>query len=143
MIKAVFLDVDGVMTDGTKLYDSDHKCIGKKFCDRDFTAIHRMQKNGLYVSLISGDNWNIGMAIFRKIPIIITRDDKLERVKEFGYKPEEVVYVGDDIFDIPLLKWCGKPYCSYDAIWEVKEIAKSLSLGGHGVIADLYQELYG
>ena len=43
MIKLVILDVDGVMTDGTKYYDRDGKVVLKVFCDKDWTAIKRFR----------------------------------------------------------------------------------------------------
>ena len=39
MIKLVILDIDGVMTDGTKVYGLAGLTMGKRYCDRDFTAI--------------------------------------------------------------------------------------------------------
>ena len=33
MINLVILDIDGVMTDGTKVYDESHNVIYKKYCD--------------------------------------------------------------------------------------------------------------
>ena len=42
MIELLILDVDGVLTDGNKIYDINHNPVYKKFNDRDFTAIKRL-----------------------------------------------------------------------------------------------------
>ena len=38
-IKLLILDVDGVLTDGTKTYTVDHVPVSKRFMCKDFTAI--------------------------------------------------------------------------------------------------------
>ena len=39
MVKLLILDVDGVLTDGTKHYDKEHNVLSKKYLCKDFTAI--------------------------------------------------------------------------------------------------------
>jgi len=41
MIELLILDVDGVLTDGTKVYDIDHNVLSKRYMCKDFTAIKR------------------------------------------------------------------------------------------------------
>ena len=50
-IKLILIDVDGIMTDGTKIYNEDHEVIYKKFCDLDFTAIRRLMASDVNVCL--------------------------------------------------------------------------------------------
>ena len=77
-IRLLLLDVDGIMTDGTKTYDIDHNVISKKYCDLDFTAIRRFIASNVSVLLVSGDSFNIGMSKKRNIPLVISKD----KVKE-------------------------------------------------------------
>ena len=42
MIKLLILDVDGVLTDGKKVYGKEGTGLYKTFCDKDFTAIKRL-----------------------------------------------------------------------------------------------------
>jgi len=143
-IKAIFIDIDGVLTNGTKVYGTDGSVMAKSFNDRDWTAIKRFQSKDIYVCFLSGDPWNKIIAMNRNVPFYIRRDEKLGLVKELKYKPQEVVYVGDDLYDLDLLKWCRHPYCPADAIQEVKDVAFTLAVkGGEGVVADLYTVLYG
>ena len=67
MIKLLILDVDGVLTDGTKVYDAEHKVLSKTYMCKDFTAIKRFIAAGVQVVMISGDNFNATMANKRNI----------------------------------------------------------------------------
>ena len=51
----LILDVDGVLTNGTKVYDIDGNVVHKVFNDRDFTAIKRFKEEGVNVFFLSGD----------------------------------------------------------------------------------------
>ena len=46
-IKLLILDVDGVLTDGTKVYDENHTPLYKRFRCKDFTAIKRFVAAGV------------------------------------------------------------------------------------------------
>jgi len=55
-IKLLILDVDGVLTDGTKVYTQKHEPVYKRFRCKDFTAIKRFVAAGVKVIMLSGDN---------------------------------------------------------------------------------------
>ena len=55
------IDIDGVMTDGTKLYDTYGNIYLKKFNDKDFSAIKRFKELGVEVCFLSADQ-NINKA---------------------------------------------------------------------------------
>ena len=63
---------------------------------------------------------------------------KIEDFEDFcqrhGLEPEEVMYFGDDLPDIPVMVACGCGVCPSDAVDEVKEIAGFISTkpGGKG-----------
>ena len=72
-IKLLLLDIDGVMTDGTKLYGLDGLTMGKRYCDRDFTAIKAFKAVGVKVCFLSGDDkGNKAMAENRKIDFYLS-----------------------------------------------------------------------
>ena len=73
MVKLLILDVDGVLTDGTKVYDKNHNVLSKRFRCKDFTAIKRFMAAGIKVIMLSGDEWNRTMAEKRNIDFICTR----------------------------------------------------------------------
>ena len=151
-IKVLGIDVDGIMTNGTKLYDRDAKCIAKQYNDRDFTAIRRLKDAGIYVCLISGDrNINEEMASKRNIDFYYvnvhtgSKVDTMEGIlKERGLTWKDAAYIGDDYFDLPLLTKVCYAYCSSDSIIDIKynPHVKMLSgCGGTGVLDELYKVL--
>ena len=151
-IKVLGIDIDGIMTNGTKVYDSDAKCIAKQYNDRDFTAIRRLKDAGIYVCLISGDrNINEQMAFNRNIDFYYVNVHTGSKVnimkgilKERGLTWKDAAYIGDDYFDLPLLKKVGSAYCSSDSIIDIKHHphVKMLSgCGGTGVLDELYMVL--
>ena len=84
-IKLLILDIDGVLTDGTKIYDINHKTIYKKFQDKDFTAIKRLKAAGIKVIFLSGDNWNKGLAKKRVIDFYLSRGLYADKEKYLPY----------------------------------------------------------
>ncbi len=149
MIKLLILDIDGVMTDGTKVYGLDGLTIGKRYCDRDFTAIKQFKAAGVQVCFLSGDDKvNKAMAENRKTDFYYSRGrEKTDYLEEFAdtynCSTKEMAYVGDDIFDIPIMKKVGYSYCPANVSQVVKD-ASSWVLSrncGDNVIADLYENL--
>lgn len=152
--KLLVLDVDGVLTDGTKLYGVDGSTIGKSFCDHDFTAIRKFMEDGWLVVWLSADRViNEKIAKSRNILFVSSRepDNSIDKIKplqqliaEHHINPRMVVYMGDDLFDIPIFRAVkamgGKAYCPANAVQAIKDTA-SLVLsndGGHGAVMDLY-----
>jgi 3-deoxy-D-manno-octulosonate 8-phosphate phosphatase (KDO 8-P phosphatase) len=54
-----------------------------------------------------------------------------------------VLYMGDDIPDVPVLKLVGMPSCPQDAVPEVKRVSKYIShkLGGEGCVRDVIEQV--
>lgn len=155
MFNYLFIDIDGVMTNGKKIYDSQHFAVYKEFNDKDFTAIDLFRSNGIKVILLTGDkNINEGMAKKRNIDIVITKEwlkvetfnfnncEKLNLVKEICPNLRKASYIGDDYFDIPVLMNVGFPFCPLDAPKYVQDVARVLNKsGGDGVIASLAEKV--
>ena len=61
-------------------------------------------------------------------------DDFEDFCARHSLAPEEVMYFGDDLPDIPVMKACGCGVCPQDAVDEVKEMADYISPrpGGKG-----------
>jgi 3-deoxy-D-manno-octulosonate 8-phosphate phosphatase (KDO 8-P phosphatase) len=150
-IKLVILDIDGVLTDGSKIYGQDGLCHYKRYCDKDFTAIKKLMACGVSVCFLSGDSSvNLSMAQNRNIDFYLSKNlDKASFVDEFKQKykcsSEEMLYIGDDIFDVSLLKIVGYPVCPSDACQEVKDCSELIlnSKGGDNVIMELFDHLQG
>jgi 3-deoxy-D-manno-octulosonate 8-phosphate phosphatase (KDO 8-P phosphatase) len=70
---------------------------------------------------------------------------KIEDLNDFchrhGIQPEEVMYFGDDLPDIPVMHACGLGVCPSDAVDEVKAIADIISTrpGGRGCAREMIE----
>lgn len=152
MIKLIILDVDGVLTDGRKYYDNDGKVVLKTFCDKDWTAIKRLRAIGINVVFLSGDkNINAQVLKNRKLKAYFNRINNITTPKEdfisefenvFQCNASEMLYLGDDLFDIGIMRKVGKAYCPADSPRAVKDVATELpAKGGENVIMVLFDVL--
>lgn len=148
-IKLVILDIDGVLTDGKKTYSKEGICISKTFCDKDFTAIKKLKSSNVQVCFCSGDpSINEEIARNRNIDFYNARNkdkclfiDQFE--KKYNCRPDEMLYIGDDIFDISLLEKVGLSVCPSDASKEVKDVCDLIleSAGGNHAVLELVDYL--
>lgn len=148
MIKLVVLDVDGVLTDGKKTYDLDGRVISKQFCDRDFTIIKKIQAQGIPVIWLSGDHRvNKEIAEKRKIPFINSAgQDKGEFFHllcgEYKCTGDNIVYIGDDSYDMPFLQRVKYAFCPVDASEDIKPWCEVLeSKSGDGCVVEMFNRL--
>ncbi len=149
MVKLLILDVDGVLTDGTKQYDKQHNVLSKRYLCKDFTAIKRFKAAGIEVIMLSGDIFNKDMAEKRNIDFYCSRGDDLSLdkarfvelfSKKYNVSKERMAFVGDDYFDLSMfqkLKFTFSPSDAPDIIKD--ESFKVLkAAGGSGVVVELY-----
>ncbi len=147
MIKLVILDIDGILTDGRKYYGTDGMPYAKTFCDKDFTAIKRLRGAGINVCFLSGDDVvNRAMAKNRNIDFYYARGkDKADFIAGFieTYKVDksEMAYVGDDLFDMSIMKIVKYAFCPNDSPDKIKNLCGQKNIidrpGGHNVVARL------
>ena len=153
-IELLILDIDGVLTDGTKVYTQDHQPVYKRFRCKDFTAIKRFIAAGVKVIMLSGDNWNSEMARQRNIPFYCTRGSDLGLDKSvylahleatYKVKKENMAFVGDDYFDLSMFKTLFWTFAPSDAPRIIRQNCLYLlkSKGGQGVVQELYDFLVG
>ena len=150
-IKLLILDVDGVLTNGKKSYAIDGLALSKDFCDRDFTAIKRFKAGGTQVCFLSGDRKvNQAVAKNRNIDFYFSdagHGDKAEFVEEFERKynctKDEMAYVGDDLFDISIMKKVKYAFSPKNVPKEVSDICDIVinRNSGDNVVAALYEYL--
>ena len=151
MIKLVILDVDGVMTDGTKYYDRDGKVVLKVFCDKDWTAIKRFRALGIPVLFITGDPYNEMILRNRNLPTVVNRGEGFHRDK-INFLPEvlekyncsykEAAYLGDDLFDYMITKGVKYKFCVADSPRALQDICNVLPCkGGENAIMYFFEEL--
>lgn len=145
MVKLFTFDIDGCLNNGKKFYDKSGLCVGKFFCDKDWSVLKRLQARNIKVHAITGDAWNENLLIARNIPYTITRSSAKEillpdLLKKYDVKVAEIAYVGDDIFDQNLLEKVGYAFCPKDAISfdTVKNIYRLNSSGGDNIMIEIF-----
>jgi 3-deoxy-D-manno-octulosonate 8-phosphate phosphatase (KDO 8-P phosphatase) len=144
-IRCLFLDIDGVMTDG-KLY------IGPRFEEtktnfvRDGWGIRQWIKRGLQVAVISGrpsDAMRQRLQFLGVQHIVLDREDKLPAYEQLcatmGLDDAECAHVGDDVPDLPLVHRVGLACAPADAHDRALAAAHWVSRypGGHGAVRDV------
>ena len=145
-IKAFVFDVDGVFTDGGILADTNGE-LYRTFDAKDSMALRMASMKGYHLAIISGGR---SESITRRFTtcgiaqedIYLSSRAKIEDFEDFckrhGIKPEEVMYFGDDLPDIPVMQACGCGVCPCDAADEVLAIADYITVkpGGKGSVRE-------
>ncbi len=143
-IKLFVTDVDGVMTDCGMYYTEKGDEL-KKFNTRDGMGIQLLHEKGIKTAIITKENTKIVENRAKKLKIDELYqgiEDKLaifeDLRKKYDLDYSEIVYVGDDINDIPILEKAGISFCPSDAVDEVKDICDYVlpKKGGEGVIRE-------
>ncbi len=145
MIKLVIFDIDGVITDGKILINSQGEEF-KQIDIKDVDAIYDFKRNGFIIAAITGEATPITEYFRKRFPwdyFITGNKKKGEAVKDIardaGVTLDETCYVGDAKYDIDALKVVDLPVCPNDAIDEVKQLSKIIltKKGGNGCILEL------
>ena len=147
-ITTFILDVDGVLTNGKILVTSKGKMLREMNTKDGFIIKYALDK-GFKIFIISGGT-NKGVKERLKdlgIEEIFlgehTKKDTYEKlIKKYNLKRNEIVYMGDDIPDIPVMKKIGVPCCPNDAVSDVKQISIYISKknGGQGCVRDIIEQ---
>ena len=148
-ITTFIFDFDGVMTDGTVFCDFEGHPLRATYV-KDGYAIQLASKLGYHVAVISGavcPSTIVRMNSLGVTDVFTGIPDKVLKLKEYmqekGLKPDEIVFMGDDIPDINVMQQVGLPACPSDAVPEVKAISKFVSekAGGMGAVRDLIERV--
>src|SRR5512142_357044 len=112
-IRFLILDVDGVMTDGGLYYSVDGVEL-KRFNAQDGYGIVRARECGLGIGIISGRDTPIVAARAKALGISDVYQgagDKVEAMRDlqrrYNLEDDQFAYIGDDLFDLPLLSVVG------------------------------------
>ncbi len=144
-IKAIILDVDGVLTDGQIGFGLPEGEI--KFFDvKDGHALKLLRRAGLQVGLLSGRRSAAQIQLAAELELDFCLEGEKDKaagwlrlLKERGLQPEECLYVGDDLVDLPVLHLAGVGVAVADAVPEVKAAATwtTVAPGGHGAVREV------
>lgn len=148
-IQAFILDVDGVLTDGTVLV-TDTGEQHRRFNVKDGYALQLAIKRGYHVIVVSGGRSKgielrlRGLGITQ---VFLGLDSKMETyqnvVRSSGLSSDQILYVGDDIPDLPVIKLAGLAVCPADAVEEIKAVCDYISPknGGEGCVRDIIEKV--
>ena len=148
-ITTFVFDVDGVLTDGSLQISTKGELL-RTMNTKDGYAMKMALKAGFTVCIISGGKNEGVRERLRGLgitDIYLGVDDKVEQMDEFfdiyDIKPEQVLYMGDDIPDYYPMKLVGLPCCPQDAVPELKEISLYVSHkdGGEGCVRDVIEQV--
>jgi 3-deoxy-D-manno-octulosonate 8-phosphate phosphatase (KDO 8-P phosphatase) len=113
-IKVVAFDVDGILTDGFVRFDSEEMGFNRSFYVPDGFGMKMLMEAGIKVGVITGGN---SVGVVKRVEQLKVdfsylgnedkRDAFLDLQKRYKVKAHEILYMGDELFDIPLLKKAG------------------------------------
>jgi 3-deoxy-D-manno-octulosonate 8-phosphate phosphatase (KDO 8-P phosphatase) len=146
-IELLLSDVDGVLTDGGVIFDNQGIEI-KRFHIRDGLGVKIWQRSGHRFGIVTGRASHIVQLRAVELAIDLVRqgvDDKLQAVKqiiaEHGLKPEQVCFVGDDLPDLPVLRYIGLAVAVGDGSEDLQRVAHYVTKahGGHGAVREVIE----
>jgi 3-deoxy-D-manno-octulosonate 8-phosphate phosphatase (KDO 8-P phosphatase) len=149
-LKAVALDVDGVLTDGAFWWGPDGIEL-KRFSFRDVMGISRVSKQGIVFALISGEDNQLVTRFAKKMNITnlyLGCKDKASALnafaQELGLAFSEIGFMGDDINDVPAMKLAGVAAAPADAHHSAVAAAAFITKnrGGNGAVREWLDSLF-
>lgn len=148
-ISTFIFDVDGVLTNGMLTVMPNGELV-RHMNVKDGYAIKVALNAGFRVCIISGgtnEAVRIRLAALGINDIYLGAHDKIKQyneiVKKYDLQAENIIYMGDDIPDIPVMKKVGLACCPNDAVQEVQNISKYISniKGGDGCVRDIIEQV--
>lgn len=149
-VDAVVMDFDGTQTDDRVLIDAD---------GREIVAVHRgdglgvaaLRRAGLALLILSTETNPVVAARGRKLQVPVLhgvdrKDLALKRwCEEYGLAPDRVLYVGNDVNDLPCFDLVGWPVAVASAHDVVRGAARSVTTapGGAGALREIASWLLG
>lgn len=144
-IKAIFFDIDGVLSDGKIILDDTGREI-KNFNVKDGYIISHLKKAGIIVGAISGRESGATTKRCAELKVdfchqgIVDKASVFEKlVKHYNFKSKEVAFIGDDINDLCVFKIAGLSVCPADTFDYIKDKADLVTFtkGGNGVLREV------
>lgn len=149
-IKLLIMDVDGTLTDG-RIYVGAQGEVMKAFDVRDGYAIaHVLPVHGIVPVIITGHSSEIVAQRAKELKITELYQgvsDKLAKLQEvaakYGAAPEEIAYIGDDLNDLPCIRYCDVTACPADAVPTVLDAVGYVCQhsGGRGAVREFIDRM--
>ncbi len=144
-LRALVLDVDGVLTDGGMYYGLEGEGL-KRFDVKDGLGLRRLREAGLLLALISGENSKIVIRRAEKLRIgevHLGVEDKTAVFRDLLARHKldagDGAYMGDDLNDLGPLGAAGLSFAPADAVPEVRRAVDWVTRrpGGHAAVREV------
>ncbi|MGI6323220.1 MAG: KdsC family phosphatase [Bacteroidales bacterium] len=148
-VKAFVFDIDGVLslqTINLNVFGIPKRTVNL----RDGYALQLAVKKGYPIGIISGSNSKDYLKRLKTLginDIFLNSKIKLEHYKlfkeKFRLEDSEIMFMGDDIPDLEVMRVAGVPVCPADADSEIKQAASYISdkKGGEGCVRDVVEQV--
>jgi 3-deoxy-D-manno-octulosonate 8-phosphate phosphatase (KDO 8-P phosphatase) len=148
-VDTLVFDMDGVLTDGSLLVMPDGEWV-RKMNIKDGYALQLAVRCGYRIVVITGSYsapveqrlYKLGISmVYQRVA------DKLSLLKELMLEhqlaPRQVLYIGDDIPDLEVMRYCGLSCCPANAARDILAMADYISPvnGGEGCVRDVIEKL--
>jgi 3-deoxy-D-manno-octulosonate 8-phosphate phosphatase (KDO 8-P phosphatase) len=146
-IRLLLTDVDGVLTDGGVILDNagvESKC----FNIRDGLGIRLWQEAGGMAGIVTGRSSQVVELRASELEMEVVRQAVKEKLPEveaiattLGLRAEQIAYVGDDLPDVPTIRYAGLGIAVADAPEEVRAAADYVTSvpGGRGAVREVVE----
>ena len=147
-IKAIIFDVDGVLSAETITLAADGEPL-RTVNIKDGYAIQLAVKMGLRMVILTGGKTEAVRLRYQRLGVediymgcAVKVKTYEEFLKKYGLADADVMYMGDDIPDIEIMRRVGCPVCPQDACADVKDVSLYVSpcKGGHGCGRDVIEQ---
>jgi len=144
-IRAIAMDVDGVLTDGGVWWGPNGE-EWKRFHFADIMGLSMARKSGMVIALMSGENSPLVDRLASKLGIgDVHKDckDKAGALRTFserhGLRLQDICFIGDDVNDLPALSIVGLSACPADARPSIREHCQVVTklAGGNGAVREI------
>ncbi len=148
-INTLIFDVDGVLTNGLVTFMPDGNAL-RSFNSKDAYALQLAVRKDFNVCIITGGtsiNIKQSLNLLGITDIYLSSSHKLEVYKEYlterNLTHDTILFMGDDIPDLPVMKAVALPCCPTDASSDCKHISKYIShhKGGNGCVRDIVEQV--
>jgi 3-deoxy-D-manno-octulosonate 8-phosphate phosphatase (KDO 8-P phosphatase) len=144
-IKAIAMDVDGVLTDGSVWWGPNGE-EWKRFHFADIMGLSLARRAGMTIALMSGENSPLVDRLAEKFGISDVHKgckDKAGALRAFSQRHslplEQICFIGDDVNDLPALAIAGLSACPADARPAIRKTCQLVSQlsGGNGAVREV------
>lgn len=145
MIKLIVFDIDGVITDGSVIIDTNGN-EQKKINLKDIDAIYELHRRGYTLAAITGEDTSIVDYFEKRFPWSYfyrgnkTKKETMQLIEaDTKISREDICYIGDGKYDVEPLSYAGLGICPANAINKAKNAADIIlqNNGGDGCIWEM------